>query len=251
MHSNILRAHHTPAFFQAVRLRHRRAGAVVAASTTGCSRSRPTDRSCRGRRTSRPRRRTSSICSWPGAPSQLDLFDNKPALQKHDGQQIPAEFIPKGERFAFIKGTPRLLGSPFKFKQPRPVRRGAVRAAAASGDDRRRHRHHPLDAHDAIQSRARPDLHEHRQPGVRPAQYGLVADVRARQREPRPARIRGPALGRERTRRRQVVLGERISADGLPGRRVPVEGRSRALRLEPGGRRHRRAPRARSISSAI
>src|SRR5688572_7806282 len=52
-----------------------------------------------------------------GAPTQLDLFDNKPALQKHDGQEIPAEFVPKGERFAFIKGTPRLLGSPFSFKK--------------------------------------------------------------------------------------------------------------------------------------
>jgi Protein of unknown function (DUF1501) len=50
-----------------------------------------------------------------GAPSQLDLFDHKPALQQHDGQEIPADFIPKGERFAFIKGTPRLLGSPFSF----------------------------------------------------------------------------------------------------------------------------------------
>lgn len=51
-----------------------------------------------------------------GAPTQLDLFDNKPALQKFDGQEIPAEFV-KGERFAFIKGTPRLLGSPFTFKR--------------------------------------------------------------------------------------------------------------------------------------
>jgi hypothetical protein len=51
-----------------------------------------------------------------GAPSQLDLFDYKPALQKYDGQPIPDEFI-KGERFAFIKGTPRLLGSPFNFKK--------------------------------------------------------------------------------------------------------------------------------------
>ena len=52
-----------------------------------------------------------------GAPTQLDLFDNKPALRKHDGQEIPSEFIPKGERFAFIKGTPRLLGSPFTFEK--------------------------------------------------------------------------------------------------------------------------------------
>jgi len=51
-----------------------------------------------------------------GAPSQLDLFDNKPKLREHNGQAIPAELI-KGERFAFIKGTPKLLGSPFTFKR--------------------------------------------------------------------------------------------------------------------------------------
>jgi len=49
-----------------------------------------------------------------GGPSQLDLFDYKPALNKFDGQPIPEEFI-RGERFAFIKGTPQLLGSPFQF----------------------------------------------------------------------------------------------------------------------------------------
>jgi hypothetical protein len=52
-----------------------------------------------------------------GAPTQLDLFDDKPALRKHDGEEIPPEFVPKGERFAFIKGTPRLLASPFSFKK--------------------------------------------------------------------------------------------------------------------------------------
>lgn len=49
-----------------------------------------------------------------GAPSQVDLFDYKPALQKYDGQHVPDELM-KGERFAFIKGTPRLLGSPYEF----------------------------------------------------------------------------------------------------------------------------------------
>jgi hypothetical protein len=49
-----------------------------------------------------------------GAPSQVDLFDPKPVLQKYDGQACPEEIL-KGERFAFIKGTPKLLGSPFKF----------------------------------------------------------------------------------------------------------------------------------------
>jgi hypothetical protein len=51
-----------------------------------------------------------------GAPSQVDLLDPKPTLQKYDGQSIPEELV-KGERFAFIKGTPKLLGSPFEFSR--------------------------------------------------------------------------------------------------------------------------------------
>jgi hypothetical protein len=51
-----------------------------------------------------------------GAPSQIDLFDHKPKLRQYDGQPIPEEIV-KGERFAFIKGTPRLLGSPFTFEK--------------------------------------------------------------------------------------------------------------------------------------
>ena len=49
-----------------------------------------------------------------GAPSQLDLFDYKPKLSEYNGQPCPEELI-KGERFAFIKGTPTLLGTPHKF----------------------------------------------------------------------------------------------------------------------------------------
>jgi hypothetical protein len=49
-----------------------------------------------------------------GAPSQVDLLDPKPTLQKYDGQHIPEELV-KGERFAFIKGAPKLLGSPYEF----------------------------------------------------------------------------------------------------------------------------------------
>ncbi|HVL39090.1 MAG TPA: DUF1501 domain-containing protein, partial [Fimbriimonadaceae bacterium] len=51
-----------------------------------------------------------------GAPSQVDLFDPKPLLTKYDGQPCPEEIL-KGERFAFIKGTPRLLGSPYQFER--------------------------------------------------------------------------------------------------------------------------------------
>jgi hypothetical protein len=51
-----------------------------------------------------------------GAPSQLDLFDPKPKLNEYDREPIPEEII-EGERFAFIKGTPKLLASPYEFKQ--------------------------------------------------------------------------------------------------------------------------------------
>lgn len=49
-----------------------------------------------------------------GAPSQLDMFDHKPKLNQYDGQPCPEELI-KGERFAFIKGVPKLLGTPHQF----------------------------------------------------------------------------------------------------------------------------------------
>jgi hypothetical protein len=49
-----------------------------------------------------------------GAPSQLDLLDPKPRLNELEGQAIPEELV-RGERFAFIRGTPKVLGSPYKF----------------------------------------------------------------------------------------------------------------------------------------
>jgi hypothetical protein len=49
-----------------------------------------------------------------GGPSQLDLFDPKPELNRLAGQTVPASFT-QGKRFAFIKGDAKLLGSPRKF----------------------------------------------------------------------------------------------------------------------------------------
>lgn len=50
----------------------------------------------------------------PGAPSQLDLFDNKPELVKYDGQPVPAEII-KDQRYAFIQKDAGLMSSRYKF----------------------------------------------------------------------------------------------------------------------------------------
>lgn len=51
-----------------------------------------------------------------GSPPQHDLFDYKPELVARSGQECPAEYL-EGERFAFIKGVPKLLGTPHKFEQ--------------------------------------------------------------------------------------------------------------------------------------
>jgi hypothetical protein len=49
-----------------------------------------------------------------GSPSQIDLFEHKPALTKFHGKDCPDEYL-KGKRFAFIKGTPKMLGPQFQY----------------------------------------------------------------------------------------------------------------------------------------
>lgn len=51
-----------------------------------------------------------------GAPSQLELFDYKPELQKLDNQLCPQSLL-EGKRFAFIRGVPKMLGPQAEFKQ--------------------------------------------------------------------------------------------------------------------------------------
>ena len=55
-----------------------------------------------------------------GAPSQFELYDYKPALQKYDNQPLPDSLL-KGKRFAFMdtftKEKPKLLGTKRAFKQ--------------------------------------------------------------------------------------------------------------------------------------
>ena len=49
-----------------------------------------------------------------GAPSQLDLFDPKPALTKLEGKPLPPSVI-GGQRYAFIRPDAAVLGPRFKF----------------------------------------------------------------------------------------------------------------------------------------
>jgi len=51
-----------------------------------------------------------------GAPSQLELFDNKPALTKLEGKPLPPSVI-GGQRYAFIRPDAAVLGPRFKFSR--------------------------------------------------------------------------------------------------------------------------------------
>lgn len=51
-----------------------------------------------------------------GAPSHLEMFDNKPQLRKFDGTLPPADLL-KGYRAAFINPNSKLLGPKFNFSR--------------------------------------------------------------------------------------------------------------------------------------
>ena len=51
-----------------------------------------------------------------GGPSQLELFNYRPELEKVDGKDCPASFL-EGQNFAFIQGTPQMMGHQAKFSQ--------------------------------------------------------------------------------------------------------------------------------------
>jgi hypothetical protein len=62
-----------------------------------------------------PRAKAVIFLFMAGGPSQLDLFTDKPVLRKLHGQDPPQSFL-NGKRFAFLKGTEKLLASPRSFK---------------------------------------------------------------------------------------------------------------------------------------
>lgn len=56
-----------------------------------------------------PKAKSVIFLHMAGGPSHLELFDYKPELQKLDGKDTPASLM-EGKNFAFLKGTPKLLG---------------------------------------------------------------------------------------------------------------------------------------------
>ena len=63
-----------------------------------------------------PKAKSVIYLHMPGSPSQLELFDWKPELVKYNGKECPQHLL-EGKRFAFIKGVPQMMGTPYKFEQ--------------------------------------------------------------------------------------------------------------------------------------
>lgn len=62
-----------------------------------------------------PRAKNVIFLHMVGAPSHLDLFEPKPTLNEYDGELCPEKYL-EGQRFAFLRGHPKLLGTRFSFK---------------------------------------------------------------------------------------------------------------------------------------
>ena len=153
-----------------------------------------------------------------GAPSQLDLFDYKPALAKYNGQPVPKEVV-MGQKYAFIKPDAALFASEFKFAQH--GRCGAELSEALP---------HLAEVVDdlAIVKSITTDAFNHAPGQVlmqtgstqfgRPCMgswvlYGLGSDAQN-------CRAFRAQLG-QRPQRRHGALRQRLSADYLPGRALP------------------------------
>ena len=166
-----------------------------------------------------------------GAPPQHDLYSYKPKLNQLNGTPCPAEIL-NGERFAFIRGTPKLLGSPHKFSQHGQC--GAWMSdqlpnIAGSVDDM------------AIVNSMFTDQFNHAPAemllftGNQRAGYrvdGIVGDLWPRLGKRRSARLCCPCLRRHRSDRRQKPVGQRIFAIGVSGRAVPKQRRTDSVCLQ-------------------
>ena len=167
------------------------------------------------------------------ARRQLDLFDPKPKLNELDGQPCPRSFI-KGERFAFIKGAPSSSGSPRQFGKHGAVRRADLGASAPPGDvvddiaivrsmhtEQFNHGPAQLFMNTGHPQFGRPSMGSWLTYGIGSETTDLPGFV--------------VLLSGRAGRRRRARLGQRLPADRLSGRAVPLAGRAGVGSVSPPG----------------
>ena len=160
-----------------------------------------------------------------GGLSQLDLFDEKPLLNKRRGEELP-DSVRKGQRITGVtekQGALPVVGSCFKFK---PHGKSGLRISelfretGAFADDiclvRSMQTDHVL--HEAAMSIFFTGTMQLGRPS-----WGSWVTYALGHREQRPAGLRGDALGNARRRLSAAPthVAQRLSAGALPGLPVP------------------------------
>ena len=133
-----------------------------------------------------PRRRASSTCSWPAGRASSSCSTTSRSSHELHGKPIPESFI-KGKRFAFMDTLRQGAAEAARHAaQVRPARQGGrVGVRAACRTPRRSSTTSPIVrsvATERLQPRPGEAVHEHRLAAVRPAEHGVVGDLRHRQR---------------------------------------------------------------------
>ena len=112
-----------------------------------------------------------------GGPSHIDLFDYKPKLKEHHGEELPGS-IRMGQRITGMTVGPEVVPVRRADVQVRPARperrRGSASCLPHIGDDRRRHHDRQVAEHRGDQSRPGDHLHPDR-PASSPGRPSLGA----------------------------------------------------------------------------
>ena len=115
-----------------------------------------------------------------GAPSQIDLFDDKPAIRNRRGIELP-DSVRMGQRITTMtSGQKSLPVAPSIFKFARHGQSGASleRAAAPHGEGRGRAVHHPVRANRGDQPRPGDHLRPDRLAACGAAEHGGLGGLR-------------------------------------------------------------------------
>ena len=206
---------------------------------------------CQACRTSRRRRSASSSCTSPAGRRS-----SRPSTTSR-ACEVPGDADPRlgaqGQRVAQTMGQSSLPVAQLAVhvRAARQVGHLGQRAAAAHREDRRRHHRHQDDEHGRDQPRSGDHVHPDRLSAARTAEHGRVAQLRAGQREPEPAGVRGPAVAGARDQRRSAAVlaavGQRLPAVELSGR--AISRRQRAGAVSRRSARHQQDRRARRCST--
>ena len=117
-----------------------------------------------------------------GSPSQLELFEHKPELEKLHLKDCPPSFL-EGKRFAFIKGVPKILAAQARFNRYGDSGQWISELAAEfrkGGRQDVRYSHRP---HGSVQSRTGTALRAYGLTSSRQCIARIVGHLRIGQRE--------------------------------------------------------------------